>query len=267
MIAMITPPVSRVAFSLFGIDVMWYGILIAMGIFLGTTLGAKEAKRYGLTEDDFTSMMLWAIPMAIVGARLYYVIFSWQTYAQNPMQIFNIRGGGLAIHGGIIAGIVTAYVFAKKKKLPFLTLVDSAMPGLALGQAIGRWGNFFNQEAYGGPTDLPWGMWINGTTVHPTFLYESMGTLLLCGFLLWYGRTKRKKPGEVLFCYMIGYGALRFFIEGLRTDSLYFMGLRVAQLVSLAAVIAGIIGFVIWKNRKEDVQIGSRQKGKKNSRA
>lgn len=267
MIAMITPPANRVAFSLFGIDVMWYGVLIALGIFLGTALGAKQAERYGISEDNFTSMMLWAIPAAIVGARLYYVLFNLGDYIGNPIEILNTRGGGLAIHGGIIAALVAAYVFARKKKLSFLSLADAAMPGLALGQAIGRWGNFFNHEAYGSPTDLPWGMWINGTTVHPTFLYESIGTFLLFLFLLWFSRKKTRFPGEVLCVYMIVYGVLRFFIEGLRTDSLYFVGLRVAQLVSLAAFIIGIVGLILIRTGKVDTSSGQSRKDKKTRRA
>jgi prolipoprotein diacylglyceryl transferase len=179
MIAFITPPANRVIFSLFGIDIMWYGVLIAVGIFLGVFVGGKMAERFGVSEDDFSSMMIWAIVAAIIGARLYYVLFSLDYYLAHPAQIINIREGGLAIHGGILAAVLVAYLYARKKKLPFLNLADAAMPGLALGQSIGRWGNFFNQEAYGGPTDLPWGMWINGTTVHPTFLYESIVTFAL----------------------------------------------------------------------------------------
>lgn len=262
--AWITPPSNRVIFSFFGFDVMWYGVLIALGIFLGVYVGSKMAKRFGVTEDDFTSMMIWAILAAIVGARLYYVLFNLSYYLANPGQILNIRQGGLAIHGGILAALLVVWLYTKNKKLPFLTMADAAMPGLALGQAIGRWGNFFNQEAYGGPTDLPWGMWIDGTTVHPTFLYESIITFGLFLFLLWYGRNKRKQPGEMLCIYGIVYGTARFFIEGLRTDSLYFLNLRVAQLVSLTFVALGIAGwFWLKKRRNHEPQ----RQGKKTKRA
>lgn len=249
MIAFITPPTNRVIFSLLGIDIMWYGVLIAVGIFLGVFAGGKMAERFGVSEDDFSSMMIWAIVAAIIGARLYYVLFSLDYYLAHPAQIINIRKGGLAIHGGILAAVLVAYLYARKKKLPFLNLADAAMPGLALGQSIGRWGNFFNQEAYGGPTDLPWGMWINGTTVHPTFLYESIVTFALFVFLWWYGKNKRKHPGELMAIYGIVYGTARFFIEGLRTDSLYFFHLRIAQLVSLVFVILGIAGLILLRRK------------------
>lgn len=250
MLAYITPPAERVAFTLFGIDVMWYGILIGIGILLGVTLATKEAVRYGLSEDHFSTMLLWAIPIAIVGARLYYVLFNLDYYGQNPVHILNIREGGLAIYGGIIAALLTSYIYCKYKKMSFLTATDAAMPGVALGQAIGRWGNFMNQEAYGSETTLPWGMLIDGKIVHPTFLYESLFNLCLVIFLLWYGRKKRKHPGEVLFLYMIGYGIARFFIEGLRTDSLYFMNFRISQLVSLAGIALGVAGFYAIRKGK-----------------
>lgn len=261
--AWITPPPSRTILTLFGFDIMWYGVLIATGIFLGVFVGSKMAKHFGESEEDFTSMMIWAIVAAIIGARLYYVIFNASWYLENPGQILNIRQGGLAIHGGILAALLVVWIYTKKKNLPFLTMGDAAMPGLALGQAIGRWGNFFNQEAYGGPTDLPWGMWIDGQTVHPTFLYESIVTFLLFLFLLWYGKNKRKQPGELMAIYGIVYGYARFIIEGLRTDSLYFLNLRVAQIVSLAFVALGVAGLIDLKRRKE---VGPPKKGRKNQR-
>ncbi len=263
MMAYITPPQDNVFLTLFGIDIMWYGVIIGIGILLGVTLATKEAVRYGLDEDHFTSMLLWAIPIAIVGARLYYVLFNLDYYTQNPGQIINIRQGGLAIYGGIIAALITAYIYCKKKNMNFLTATDAAMPGVALGQAIGRWGNFVNQEAYGGPTDLPWGMLIDGEIVHPTFLYESLFNGALVLFLLWYGRKKRKHPGEVLFLYMIGYGIARLFIEGLRTDSLYLGVFRVSQLVSIGGIVLGIVGLWALRQKKEQKN-GSKKKRRKN---
>ena len=147
---------DRVAFSLWGIDVMWYGILIAIGMMLAVFIATKEAKRVGYNEDYIMDLCLFMIPIGIIGARAYYVIFSWQDYAGNLSEIFNIRGGGLAIHGGIIAGLLTAFIYSKIKKLDFFKLMDIVVLGLPLAQAIGRWGNFINKEAHGGPTDLPW---------------------------------------------------------------------------------------------------------------
>lgn len=232
-----------VAFKLFGIEVMWYGLLIATGVIIGTLLALKEAKRKGLEEDLIIDLLLFAIPGAIIGARIYYVIFSWDMYKNDLMEIFNIRGGGLAIHGVIIGGVLVAVIFAKIRKQSFWKLGDIVAPSLILGQAIGRWGNFANQEAHGGPTNLPWGIIVNGVKVHPTFLYESIWNFLLFIFLLWYGRKKAKADGEVFLLYLILYSVARFWIEGLRTDSLMFGPIRVAQLVSLSTIIIGSIIF------------------------
>lgn len=250
MIAWITPPAQRVAFNLFGIEIMWYAVLIMIGMVLGVLLATRLAKNDGIDEDTYTSFLLWAILAAVIGARIYYVIFEWERYAAEPLRALNFREGGLAIHGGIIGGMLAGFLYARRKKLPILRMLDAAVPGLALGQAIGRWGNFFNQEAYGGPTDLPWGMWIQGVTVHPTFLYESIANALLCIFLVWYRKYRRKAAGEVVCLYFIGYGIYRFFIEGLRTDSLYMFGLRTAQIVSLLGILLGIAGW-IYLRRKE----------------
>jgi len=158
-----------VAFEIFGIEIMWYGILISIGVILGTILALREAKRVGVDENAFIDLLLFAIPAAVIGARAYYVIFSWDYYKDNPIQILNFRGGGLAIHGAIIAAVITAVIFTRRRNLDFWQIADIAAPSLALGQAIGRWGNFINQEAYGIPTDLPWGIIVNGVKVHPTF--------------------------------------------------------------------------------------------------
>lgn len=240
-----------VAFKIFGIEVMWYGLLIAAGVVIGTLLALKEAKRKGLEEDVIIDMLLFAIPGAILGARIYYVIFSWDMYKNNLMEILNIRGGGLAIHGVIIGGVIVVIIFAKIRKQSFWKLGDIVAPSLILGQAIGRWGNFANQEAHGGPTNLPWGIMINGVKVHPTFLYESIWNFLLFIFLLWYSRNRAKADGQVFLLYLILYSVARFWIEGLRTDSLMFGPIRVAQLVSLTTII---IGSIIFQ------RIGSRHK-------
>ena len=232
---------NPIAFTIFGLEVRWYGIFIALSVVLGTVIALKEAKRKGVSEDTIIDLLLFGIPAAIVGARLYYVIFSWDNYKNNPMEILNLRGGGLAIHGVIIAGILVAIIFSKVRKVSFWKLGDIVAPSLILGQAIGRWGNYANQEAHGGPTDLPWGIMVNGVKVHPTFLYESIWNFLVFIFLLWYSRNAQKVDGETSLLYIILYSIARFFIEGLRTDSLMLGSFRVAQLISLTAILIGSI--------------------------
>ncbi|MDD2495507.1 MAG: prolipoprotein diacylglyceryl transferase [Tissierellia bacterium] len=241
-----------VAFSILGIDIMWYGILISVGVLLGVLIALKECKRIGFKEEDLLDYLLIAIPAGIVGARAYYVIFSWDYYSQNIGQIINIRNGGLAIHGALIAGVIVSIIFCKIRKINPLQILDILMPSVALGQSIGRWGNFINQEAHGGPTDLPWGIMIDGVKVHPTFLYESIINFSVFLFLMWYARKKKKNEGEVFSMYLILYSIGRFFVEGLRTDSLMFLGLRVAQLISAASILLGIAIFV-YLRKKENI--------------
>lgn len=243
---------NPVAFKLFGLEVRWYGILISVGVIIGTILALRESKRIGIEEDTLIDLLLYAIPISLLGARAYYVIFSWDYYKNDLIQIFNFRGGGLAIHGAIIAGIIVAVVFCRKRKVDFWEIVDICAPSLILGQAIGRWGNYINQEAYGRPTNLPWGIIIDGVKVHPTFLYESIGDFLVFLFLLWYRKNKSKVPGEVFLLYLILYSAIRFFIEGLRTDSLMMGSIRVAQLVSIIGIVAASFYFI--KRRKEKLK-------------
>ena len=231
---------NRVAFLLFGLDVYWYALLIIAGMLLGTYFAKREFVRRGFDEDFIYDILFVAIPIGILGARFWYVLFEWDYYSQNPGQILNIRGGGLAIHGGIVFGTLATYFFAKNKKLPFLDLIDVLVPSLALGQAIGRWGNFMNQEAHGGPTDLPWGIVIDGVKVHPTFLYESIGDIIIFLILI---NLRKKNPdkGKQSAIYLVGYGLIRFFVEGLRTDSLYMGSIRIAQLMSILFIIFGLI--------------------------
>lgn len=234
---------NPVAFKIFGIEVMWYGILIAIGVILGTILALREAERIGVGEDNLIDLLLFAIPLAVIGARIYYVVFTWDYYKENLKEIFHFRGGGLAIHGAIIAGIIVAVIFSRKRDIDFWKITDACAPSLALGQAIGRWGNYINQEAYGTPTDLPWGIIVDGVRVHPTFLYESIGDFLIFLFLIWYRRNKPKVSGEVFLLYIFFYSSLRFFVEGLRTDSLMLGSLRVAQLVSIIGIVVSFIYF------------------------
>lgn len=240
---------NPVAFKIFGIEIMWYGIFISLGVVIGTILALREAKRLGIEEDTVIDLLLYAIPIALIGARIYYVIFSWDYYGKNLKEIFNFRGGGLAIHGAVIAASIVAIIFARIRKVDFWQIADICAPGLILGQAIGRWGNYVNQEAYGIPTDLPWGIIVDGVKVHPTFLYESIWNFMVFLFLLWYRRNRSKVSGEIFLLYLMLYSVIRFFVEGLRTDSLMLGSIRVAQLVSVIGVLASL--YYLLKRRKE----------------
>lgn len=242
---------NPVAFELFGISIRWYGILIGTGMLLGALIAMKEAKRQGLNEETLLDILIIALPIGIIGARFYYVIFNLSLY-DTFWEAINIRSGGLAIHGGILFGVGSFYIYSKVKKMDFWKWLDIATPSIALGQAIGRWGNFINGEAHGGPTTLPWGIdgMIDGvmTKVHPTFLYESLGDFAIFIFLFSL-RKKKKFDGHLIALYMILYSIIRFFIEGLRTDSLYWGTFRVAQLISIVLIAVGI-GILTIKNKK-----------------
>lgn len=241
---------DRVAFTIFGIDVMWYGILMATGMILGTLIAIKEAKRVGIKEDYILDLAIIAIPAGLICARLYYVLFNWGYYSNNPSQILNFRGGGMAIHGALIGGVLAGYIFSRYKKLDFFKLADTVMLGMPLAQSIGRWGNFINQEAHGGPTNLPWGIMVNGVKVHPTFLYESIWDFGIFVFL-WIFRKKKSYGGQVIVLYAILYSLGRFFIEGLRTDSLMIGPFRMAQVISLVGIIGGIVVHMYLSNKKK----------------
>jgi phosphatidylglycerol:prolipoprotein diacylglycerol transferase len=209
---------------------------------LATMISVKRAPSHDLTEDDVTDTVLWMLPIGVIGARVYYVLFNL-SYYDSLAEAVNIRAGGLAIHGGLIFGMATVFAVCRHKKLSTLNMLDLFMPSVALAQSIGRWGNFFNGEAHGGPTDLPWGILVDGVKVHPTFLYESIWCLLLFIFLSWWDRNRRKGYGQTLALYGILYSAERFFVESLRTDSLMIGPFRQAQVISVCAIIAGIILF------------------------
>src|SRR5690606_2389151 len=221
-------PINPVAFNLGPIPVHWYGIIIGVGIGLALFLAIRESDKHGLHKDTFTDLLIWAIPISIISARIYYVIFQWDYYSQNPAEIPKIWEGGIAIHGALIGAVVTAYVFAKKKKVSFWKLADIAAPSIILGQAIGRWGIFMNQEAHGEevsrtflenmhlPDFIINQMYINGTYYHPTFLYESIWNF--AGFfVLIFLRKVNLRRGEMFLTYIIWYSIGRFFVEGLRT--------------------------------------------------
>lgn len=256
---MIAP--DRVAFTVFGIDVMWYGVLIGLGFLIATAISYYRAPKHQIEPDFVLDLILWMIPTAIVGARAYYVIFTWENYADDISSIFKIRDGGLAIHGALILCFFVAYFLCKRKGQSFIKGADLVAVAIPLAQAIGRWGNFFNEEAHGGPTDLPWAQIINGVGYHPTFLYESIWCFLLFWFLLWFDNRKRTFDGQIICLYMILYSVERFFVEGLRTDSLMVGFLRQAQVLSLVLIIAsiGLYIFLYKKSKKKAPSIDTEE--------
>ena len=250
----IDPPAS---FTLFGREIYFYGVFVGLGFLLGTLAAARRAPRFGLKEDDVYDVMLWLIPCSILGARLYYVAFRLDYYLQHLDEFFAVWNGGLAIYGGVIAGILLVCLVARHKNIPVGAFLDTFSAGLLIGQIIGRWGNFMNREAFGAETDIFCRMGLtapDGTTiyVHPTFLYESLWNLGVLLFLLWFEkRGKRRFDGHLIALYFLLYGAGRFWIEGLRTDSLYIgsTGIRVSQALSLLLVL-GAAALLLAKKKK-----------------
>jgi phosphatidylglycerol:prolipoprotein diacylglycerol transferase len=239
------------------IVIRWYGLLIASAVLLGVSLSQYLAKRRYVNPDLISDLSIWLVIGAIPAARLYYVLFQWSEYSQHPERIIAIWQGGIAIHGAIIGGIIAALIFARLKKISFWQLTDLVAPSLILGQAIGRWGNFFNSEAFGRPTDLPWKLYIppdhrpvdlvDFEYFHPTFLYESLWNLMVFALLLTLffralSKQSSLKVGTLFLVYGIAYSLGRFWIEGLRTDSLMLGPLRMAQMVSLGGMTLGLLG-------------------------
>lgn len=247
------------------VAIYWYGILFAIGFLLCLILMLRHSHYYNLSNDEILDSFLTIMVFSIVGARLYYVAFSWDLFKDNPMRIFSTRDGGLAFYGGVIGGIFGLWLIGRIRKIPFNRLVEYYVCYLPLGQGIGRWGNFFNQEAFGTNTTLPWGMFSEGTMlymsrlgaphdpmlpVHPTFLYEFLGNMVIFGILLYVRRFVKKGRSYMLFAtYLLTYGALRFVVEGLRTDSLYIgnTDIRVSQALSAVMVIAAIVYLIYLK--------------------
>lgn len=251
---------NPIAIQLGPIAVHWYGIIMGSAVFLGLLLAMREAKRQGLNPDIFVDLILWAVPASILGARTYYVIFEWSYYREHPADILAVWEGGLAIHGALIAATITGIIFARVKKLSFWQLADIAAPSLILGQAIGRWGNFMNQEAHGGPVSEAFisvfpqfiqnQMFINGQYYHPTFLYESLWNLLVLAILLVLRRQNWMRRGEVFLSYLMMYSVGRFFVEGMRTDSLMLTeSIRVAQFIGVV-IIVGAALLIYWRRRQ-----------------
>lgn len=261
--------------SVFGFRIAFYGIIIGIGMLAGIWIAQSDAKRRGQDPELYLDFALYAIICSIIGARIYYVVFEWDYYKENLLQIFNLRAGGLAIYGGVIAGTITMIVYTRVKKLSFFSMADTGVLGLVTGQIIGRWGNFFNCEAFGGYTDSLLAMRIklslvnenmlnadvlshkiveNGVEfiqVHPTFLYESCWNLCLLLFMLWF-RKKKQYDGQMLWIYLCGYGLGRFWIESLRTDQLILFGtgFPVSQALSLVLILVAA-GNLIWHGRND----------------
>lgn len=242
-----------IALQIGPLSIRWYGLLIATAVLLGTSLAHREAMRRGEDPDQLLNVIVLGVMAALVGARLYYVLFNWGYYGSRPSKILAVWEGGLAIHGGILGGVLATAIYTVRKKLPLLTYLDIMAPCLVLGQAIGRWGNFFNQEAFGIPTNLPWKLYIEPyhrpphlaafEFFHPTFLYESAWDLGV--FVILYSLLRRRleyTPGALSLCYLGLYSLGRYFVEGLRIDSLMLGSFRAAQVVSLALVMASLFG-------------------------
>ncbi len=265
--------INSVAFNIFNIDIYWYGIIITMGIILGLLIASYIAKKENMNPEIVTDFLMYDIVLAVIGARIYYVIFEWDQFDKDLLSILNIRGGGLAIYGGIITSIIVAVVYTRIKKVNFFQFADVSTYGLLAGQIIGRYGNFFNREAFGDYTNNLFAMRllkseaqnkahltktilenvinVNGyeyIQVHPTFLYESSWNLIILFILLIY-RRYRKSYGEIFSLYILFYGMGRFVIEGLRTDQLIIMGTNIAisQVVAIISVVLGISGFLLCR--------------------
>lgn len=245
------------------IKIYWYSIMILLGMILGSFIVIKEAKKNNISKEKMSDMLFYTLIIGIIGARLYYVIFNLDYYLKNPVEILKIWEGGLAIHGGIIAGVIYLIYYTKKQKLNTLQIIDICAPGVLIGQAIGRWGNFFNQEAHGPITTLAnlkkqhlpnfiiEGMNINGNYYIPTFLYESLWCILGVIIILIIRKIRKTKQGEITSFYLIWYGIIRYIIEGYRTDSLMLNNLKQAQIISIIMILIGIIIFIISKKTKK----------------
>ena len=245
-------------FTVFGRPIYFYGVLIALGFVLAILYCSKHAPDFGINSDDLLDLMLWLTPLSIVGARLYFVAFRWGEYAADPKQIFAVWEGGLAIYGGILAGVLVIVAVCRYKKIPIAAMLDLAVFGVLIGQILGRWGNFMNREAFGAETEVFCRMQLtapdgSSVCVHPTFLYESLWNLIgLIGLIVWERRGGRRYDGQAALGYFFWYGVGRAWIEGLRTDSLYIAGtsLRVSQLLSIVLALASLVLLVVNARKK-----------------
>lgn len=253
---------NRVAFNIFGFNVYYYSLCILLGVIVAYILITREGKKQGLQKEFISDLIFYTLIIGILGARVYYCVFNLDYYLANPSEILKIYNGGLAIHGGVIAGLIFVYLYTKKKNVSFIKILDIVAPAVIIAQSFGRWGNFFNQEAHGGittyqnlknmhiPEFIINGMHIEGKYYYPTFFFESIWCLIGFIILMIARRNKNLRKGFQIGFYFIWYGIGRFFIEALRTDSLMFFGLKIAQIVSLIGIIIGIIIIVTNRNKK-----------------
>ncbi len=249
--------VDPIAFTIGSFSVYWYGIIIAVGFTLALSYCISRTKKHNIDTDKFTDCIIVGLITAIIGARAYYVAFSWDKYKDNLSEIFNVHGGGLAIYGGIIGAVIGGLIMAKIQKVKILPLLDVAAGGFLIGQGIGRWGNFMNQEAFGSETSLPWRMVSEGTggvAVHPCFLYESLWCLIGVLILHFVVSKRQRYNGQLMYFYLVWYGFERTIVEGLRADSLYlpFADIRVSQLISLVMVIVGVVMLIIHRKTADE---------------
>lgn len=263
----IDPPYS---FNLFGLEIYFYGVIIALGFILAALYCAKRAKEFGLSSDELYELVIWLIPTCIIGARLYYVLFKLDYFIANPDKIFALRDGGLAIYGGIIAGIIVGIIWCRAKKIRVFAVADLTAFGLLIGQSVGRWGNFINREAFGAQTEIfcRMGLTVPGFEtlyVHPTFLYESLWNILgLIVLHIWSKKGKRKYDGQVFWLYILWYGLGRAWIEGLRSDSLYIgsTDIRVSQLLAIVSAVVSLVILIINARKQhgpEDMFVNARK--------
>jgi len=253
---------NRVAFNIFGFNVYYYSLCILLGVIVAYILITREGKKQGLPKEFISDLIFYTLIIGILGARVYYCVFNLDYYLANPSEILKIYNGGLAIHGGVIAGLIFVYFYTKKKNVSFIKILDIVAPAVIIAQSFGRWGNFFNQEAHGGittyqnlknmhiPEFIINGMHIEGKYYYPTFFFESIWCLIGFIILMIARKNKNLRKGFQIGFYFIWYGIGRFFIETLRTDSLMFFGLKIAQIVSLIGIIIGIIIIVTNRNKK-----------------
>lgn len=261
--------INSVAFTVGSYPIYWYGIIIASGLLLAVLYAWRSSPRYNVDFNKLVNCILVGIITGIIGARLYFCFFQWDYYGKNPIEILYINNGGLAIYGGIIGALAGGLTVAKIQKMKIMPILDIAMMGFLLGQGIGRWGNFMNQEAFGTPTNLPWRMVSEGTGmvgVHPCFLYESLWCLLSFVLLHFYGKYRQKYSGQIFFSYLVWYGFERMFVEGLRTDSLYLpfqlfgMDIRVSQVLSFAIFVTGLVMLIINRKKEDSFYADYRRK-------